>query len=171
MSRKPLRRDEGRHDPAADCLGARRRTTPPSWPKRTGRATTSRARDGLEATQKHIATMNGAQQLRLNQAINALPEMLDSVDALASKWKGGRFPILNKREPGAGEGRRTRERRCLHRQSARRADRGRDGRSRQRLHGRQLARRITRSASRGRASRASGTRRCCTTWWRSRRRT
>jgi hypothetical protein len=48
------------------------------------------------ATQKHIATMNGAQQLRLNQAINALPDMLDSVDALASKWKAGRYPLLNK---------------------------------------------------------------------------
>jgi len=48
------------------------------------------------ATQKHIATLNGAQQLRLNQAINSLPDMLDSVDALASKWKGGRFPILNR---------------------------------------------------------------------------
>ena len=48
------------------------------------------------ATQKHVATMNGAQQLRLNQAINALPDMLDNVDALAAKWKGGKFPILNK---------------------------------------------------------------------------
>lgn len=48
------------------------------------------------ATQKHIATMNGAQQLRLNQSINALPDMLDKVDELASQWKGGRFPILNK---------------------------------------------------------------------------
>lgn len=48
------------------------------------------------ATQKHLATMNGAQQLRLNQAINALPDMLDSVDALATKWKGGKFPILNR---------------------------------------------------------------------------
>jgi hypothetical protein len=48
------------------------------------------------ATQKHIASMNGAQQLRLNQAINSLPDMLDSVDSLASQWKGGRFPILNK---------------------------------------------------------------------------
>jgi len=48
------------------------------------------------ATQKHIATMNGAQQLRLNQAINSLPDMLDKVDALASQWKGGRFPVLNK---------------------------------------------------------------------------
>ncbi len=48
------------------------------------------------ATQKHLASMNGAQQLRLNQAINSLPEMLDSVDALAAQWKGGRFPILNR---------------------------------------------------------------------------
>jgi hypothetical protein len=48
------------------------------------------------ATQKHITTLNNAQQLRLNQSINALPDLLDSVDALASKWKGGRFPILNK---------------------------------------------------------------------------
>lgn len=48
------------------------------------------------ATQKHIATLNGAQQLRLNQSINQLPELLDSVDALAAKWKGGRFPLLNK---------------------------------------------------------------------------
>lgn len=48
-----------------------------------------------KATQRHIATMNGSQQLRLNQSINALPEMLDSVDALAAKWNGGRFAILN----------------------------------------------------------------------------
>ncbi len=48
------------------------------------------------ATQKHIATMNGAQQLRLNQSINALPEMLDKVDQLADQWKGGQFPLLNK---------------------------------------------------------------------------
>jgi hypothetical protein len=48
------------------------------------------------ATKKHTETMNGAQQLRLNQAINALPEMLDNVAALSAKWKGGRFPVLNK---------------------------------------------------------------------------
>lgn len=49
-----------------------------------------------KATQKHLAALNGAQQLRLNQAITALPDMLDKVDALASRWKGGRFPVLNK---------------------------------------------------------------------------
>jgi hypothetical protein len=48
------------------------------------------------ATQKHIATLNGPQQLKLNQSINALPELLDSVDALADQWKAGRFPLLNK---------------------------------------------------------------------------
>lgn len=48
------------------------------------------------ATQKHIASMNSSSQLKLNQSINALPEMLDKVDALAAQFKGGRFPILNK---------------------------------------------------------------------------
>jgi hypothetical protein len=48
------------------------------------------------ATQKHIATLNGAQQTRLNQAIGQLPELLDSVESLAKQWKGGKFPILNK---------------------------------------------------------------------------
>lgn len=49
-----------------------------------------------KATQRHIATMNGPQQLRLNQAINALPDMLDNVSTLAAKWKGGRFALLNR---------------------------------------------------------------------------
>ncbi len=48
------------------------------------------------ATQKHISTLNGAQQLRLTQSINSLPDMLDSAAELAGKWKGGRFPLLNK---------------------------------------------------------------------------
>ncbi len=48
------------------------------------------------ATQKHISSLNGTQQLRLNQAIGQLPELLDTVDTLASKWKAGRFPPLNK---------------------------------------------------------------------------
>jgi len=49
-----------------------------------------------DATKKHVLTMNGPQQLKLNQSINALPELLDTVEALADKWKGGRFPILNR---------------------------------------------------------------------------
>jgi hypothetical protein len=49
-----------------------------------------------QATQKHVASLNNAQQTRLNQSINALPDLLDSVDAIASKWKGGKFPTLNK---------------------------------------------------------------------------
>jgi len=49
------------------------------------------------ATQKHIASLNSTQQLRLNEAINQLPELLDSVDSLASQWKAnGKLPLLNK---------------------------------------------------------------------------
>lgn len=48
------------------------------------------------ATQKHIASMNGAQQLRLNQSVNALPEMLDTVEGLAKQWKAGPFPLLTR---------------------------------------------------------------------------
>ena len=56
------------------------------------------------ATQKHIATLNGAQQTRLQQSINSLPDMLDKVDALSAKWKGGRFPLLNKANLAAAKG-------------------------------------------------------------------
>jgi hypothetical protein len=48
------------------------------------------------ATQKHVATLNGAQQTRLNQSVNALPEMLDSVETLAKEWKAGPFPVLTR---------------------------------------------------------------------------
>ncbi len=48
------------------------------------------------ATQAHIKTLNGAQQTRLNQAIGALPDLLDSVDELSKKWDNGRFPVLNR---------------------------------------------------------------------------
>ena len=56
----------------------------------------SLAQTDWKATQKHIASMNSTQQLKLNQSINALPDLFDSVDSLASQWHGGRFPILNK---------------------------------------------------------------------------
>ena len=56
------------------------------------------------ATQKHLATANGAQQTRLRQAVNALPEMLDKVDALAQKWQGGPFPLLNRANLAAAKG-------------------------------------------------------------------
>ncbi len=47
------------------------------------------------ATQKYLSTLNGPQQLKLRQSITALPDLLDSVDTLADKWKAGRFPALN----------------------------------------------------------------------------
>jgi hypothetical protein len=48
------------------------------------------------ATQKHIASMNGAQQLRMSQAIDNASHSLDVIDDLASQWKGGKFPVLNR---------------------------------------------------------------------------
>jgi hypothetical protein len=62
------------------------------------------ARTDWNATQKHVASLNGAQQLRLNQAVNALPDLLDKVDEIASRWKGGRFPILNNVNLKAAQG-------------------------------------------------------------------
>lgn len=48
------------------------------------------------ATQKHYSTLNGSQQTRLRQNIDALPHMLDKVDELSNQWKAGRFPLLNR---------------------------------------------------------------------------
>lgn len=49
-----------------------------------------------EATKKHLATLNGAQQTRIRQAISTASDSLDVIQTLADQWKGGRFPILNK---------------------------------------------------------------------------
>jgi len=48
------------------------------------------------ATQKHIATLNGAQQTRMGQAIDNASHSLDVIDELAKKWDAGRFPMLNR---------------------------------------------------------------------------
>lgn len=48
------------------------------------------------ATQQHVRTLNGAQQTRLNQAVDNAAHSLDVIDDLADQWKGGRFPILNR---------------------------------------------------------------------------
>ena len=48
------------------------------------------------ATQKHLATLNGAQQTRLRQAIGTATESLGVIEDLAKQWDGGKFPLLNK---------------------------------------------------------------------------
>lgn len=55
----------------------------------------SQAQTDWNATQRHVSTLNGPQQVRLTQSINALPEMLDTVDSLAAEWNAGRFTTLN----------------------------------------------------------------------------
>lgn len=54
------------------------------------------AQTDWQATQKHFATLNGAQQTRLRQAVDTAAHSLDVIDDLAAKWNGGRFPLLNK---------------------------------------------------------------------------
>ncbi len=49
-----------------------------------------------QATQMHVATLNGAQQTRMAQAIDNAAHSLDVIDNLADEWNGGRFPALNK---------------------------------------------------------------------------
>ncbi len=48
------------------------------------------------ATKKHIGTMNGAQQVRLRQAVAFTRDSLDIVEDLAKEWKAGRFAALNR---------------------------------------------------------------------------
>lgn len=96
-------------DVKESVAGMKEGTIPPQLPGRASKeytATMAEAhRQGYDlvgavtdwnATQKHIASLNSNAQLKLNQSINALPELLDSVDTLASKWKGGKFPPLNR---------------------------------------------------------------------------
>jgi hypothetical protein len=49
-----------------------------------------------KATQKHLQTLNGAQQVRLRQATQFAYDSLDLVEQYANEWDAGGFPILNK---------------------------------------------------------------------------
>ena len=49
-----------------------------------------------QATQKHVATMNGAKFTALRSSIDTASDSLDVIQQLADKWNGGRFPLLNK---------------------------------------------------------------------------
>ena len=56
----------------------------------------ARAETDWKATQRHITTLNGPQQLRMQQAIDNAYHSLDVIEDLAKQWAGGRFPVLNK---------------------------------------------------------------------------
>lgn len=49
-----------------------------------------------KATQKHVATLNGAQQTRMAQAVDNAAHSLDVIDTLADQWNAGKFQALNK---------------------------------------------------------------------------
>lgn len=48
------------------------------------------------ATQKHLATLNGAQQTRMAQAVDNAAHSLDVIDDLSAQWNAGKYPALNK---------------------------------------------------------------------------
>src|SRR5206468_10703942 len=56
----------------------------------------TRANLDWQAAQKHVATLNGAQQTRLRQAISTASDSLGVIEDLAKQWDAGKFPILNK---------------------------------------------------------------------------
>ena len=54
------------------------------------------AQEDWNAMKKRISTMNGAQMVRLQQAVNFTSDSLDVVEDLAKQWKASGFPLLNK---------------------------------------------------------------------------
>jgi hypothetical protein len=50
----------------------------------------------FQAAQRYFASANSTPQLKLRQSIDTAYHSLDKVDELAGKWKGGKFPIMNK---------------------------------------------------------------------------
>lgn len=113
----------GKNKPAASLLGGpsaagdvkesvagmKDGTLPPQLPGRASKEYTAimaeAHRQGFDltgaamdftATQKHLATANGAQQTRMVQAVDNAAHSLDVIDSLADQWKGGSFPVLNK---------------------------------------------------------------------------
>lgn len=57
-----------------------------------------------QAVQKHLATLNGQQQVRLRQATETAAESLSVIEDLAKQWAGGKFPILNRARLAAAKG-------------------------------------------------------------------
>ncbi len=53
------------------------------------------ANEDWQATNKFLASANGPQQLRMRQAIDALPPQLDLIDSLSAEWSAGGFKPLN----------------------------------------------------------------------------
>lgn len=56
----------------------------------------TRANQDWTATQRHLASLNGPQQLRLRQAVAFVDESMGNIETLAKEWDAGQFPILNK---------------------------------------------------------------------------
>lgn len=64
----------------------------------------TKATEDWKATQKYFQTLNGAQQVRLRQAVGFATDSLDVIDDLNRQWQGGRFPLLNRAQIKAAKG-------------------------------------------------------------------
>jgi hypothetical protein len=64
----------------------------------------TKAEQDWKATQKYFQTLNGAQQIRLRQAVSFTKDSLDIVSDLANQWDGGKFPLLNKAQLALAKG-------------------------------------------------------------------
>ena len=56
----------------------------------------TKATQDWTATQKLLATLNGAQQTKLRESVNQVDESLGLTQKLADEWNGSNFPALNK---------------------------------------------------------------------------
>jgi hypothetical protein len=56
----------------------------------------ARAAEDWTATSRYLNTLNGAQQVRLRQAVTFTKDSLPIVEELANQWDAGKFPILNR---------------------------------------------------------------------------
>ena len=54
------------------------------------------AQEDWQAVQAYLRSANSTPQLRLRQNVETTKHSLDIIDALATQWQGGGFPLLNK---------------------------------------------------------------------------
>lgn len=56
----------------------------------------AKAAEDWQATSRYLGTLNGAQQVRLRQAVSFTKDSLGLIEDMAKQWDAGRFPLLNK---------------------------------------------------------------------------
>lgn len=102
--------DDDRGDVVETIRGMKDHTIPPEIPARGSRVYTAlmaeahrqgfdlaRANQDWKATQKYLATLNGAQQTRLRQAVAFTSDALPLIRELVTEWDSYGIPVLSKK--------------------------------------------------------------------------